>query len=142
MRKLLLLGVVCLTTLAFAATAFAGPGCAKASKAKSAAACSYKGKTALNDINVETSRMESGALVVFYTSDKPEVVEALQAKAAEGASAFDCGICKQVAASENCKIEFGTFAGGVVAFISSEEPTNVDAYEKQFAAMLTPDAVN
>ena len=146
MRKITLIGILGLSIIAFAAVALAGQGSScslsKAS-AETASTCAYKTQTALKDVNVETTRLPSGALVVFYTSENPSVVQAMQTKAANGGENWDCGVCKHVAASGNCTVELGTFANGVVAFITSEDATAVDAYEKQFAALLPPaDAVN
>jgi hypothetical protein len=93
-------------------------------------------------MEIETTRLPSGALLVFYTSDKPEVVEAMHARATKGASEFDCGVCQQVAASNNCNVELAPFAGGVIAFITSEDAGAIDAYEKQFAALNAPASVN
>jgi hypothetical protein len=93
---------------------------------------------ALEGLKVETVRMPSGALMVFYSSDKPEVVLAMQEKAVKGATAFDCcGICREMANAKDCKVELVAYSHGVVAFVTSETKETIDGFEKQYAALTT-----
>lgn len=141
MRKITLIAVASLFLIATAAVAFAGSSCssAKSASAKTASAsCSYS-KAAMTKVSVETTRLPSGGMVVFYTSDDAETVKFLQTKAANGADDFSCGVCQKVAAAENCNVELTNFAGGVVAFITAEDSNIVDEYEAQFAALTAPE---
>lgn len=136
MRKLIVPSTLAVMLLALAASAYAGgPGCS-AGKSAAGKSCHYGQTAALPEgLKIETFRMPSGALAVFYTSDKADVVKAMQEKVAGGPENFSCGLCREMAKSKNCKIELVPFSSGVVAFITSEEPASLDAYEKQFAAL-------
>jgi hypothetical protein len=154
MRKLIVPSILALAIMTFAASVYAG-GSACSSSSKSAAACTGKsaaacvgksaasccpsGKTAAlpEGMKIETARTPNGALVVFYTSDKPDVVKTLQAKAASGPIDFSCGVCREMAKSTDCKVELVPFSSGVMAFVTSEKKESIDTYEKQFAALTT-----
>ena len=154
MRKLIVPSILALSIMSFTASVYAGgSACSSSSKSasacvgksasacvgKSAASCCPSGKTASmpDGMKVETARTGTGSLVVLYTSDKPDVVKTLQAKAATGAADFSCGVCREIAKAGNCKVELVPFSGGVMAFVTSDKAESIDAYEKQFAALTT-----
>lgn len=138
MRKFIVPSVLALT-LAFTVNAFAGGAhCTGGTKTAAGKSCSMGKMASLPEgLKVETFRLPSGALAVFYTSDKPEVVTALREKAAAGADNFCCGICREMAQAKDCKVELVPFTGGVLAFVTATEPTKLDAFEKQYAALTT-----
>jgi hypothetical protein len=142
MRKLIFPSLIALSLMTFAASVYAGPGCGAGSKSASAgASCAYSKTAALPEgMKIETVRMPSGTLAVLYSSTDATTVTALQEKAALGASSFDCGICRQMAANENCAVELVAFSGGVIAFVTSESTESIDAYEKQFASLVGNDS--
>jgi len=146
MRKLIVPSIVALAIMSFAASLYAGgSSCSSSSKSaaacvgKSAASCCPSGKTAAmpDGMKIETARIGTGSLVVLYTSDKADVVKTLQTKAATGAADFSCGVCREIAKAGNCKVELVPFSGGVMAFVTSDKPESIDAYEKQYAALTT-----
>jgi hypothetical protein len=143
MRKLIVPSLLAAALVTFAASAYAGPGCSTSKSAGSGSACNYsKSKTAAlpEGLQIETVRMPSGALAVLYSSNDVETVKAMQEKAALGASSFDCGICRQMASSSECTVELVAFSNGVIAFVTSESPESIDAYENQFAALTSAEA--
>ena len=143
MRKLTLIAIVALSLMAFGA-AYAGPGCgaAKADAQKTGAGCAYSStKTAaLQGLEIETTRMPSGAMLVFYSSDNAETVKTLHASAATGSEGFDCRLCQKIAGDAECTIELALVENGIVALVMAEDAATVDAYEKQYAALtaVTP----
>lgn len=139
MRKFVVPSILALTLLTFAGSVYAGGAhCNTKTAGAAGKSCAY-GKTASmpEGLKIETFRMPSGGLAVFYTSDKAEVVKTLQEKAVAGADNFCCGICREMANAKDCKVELVPFSGGVLAFVTANEPTKLDAFEKQFAALTT-----
>lgn len=124
-------------------TASTGATCtSKSVKTVSAGSgCSYSAEKVamMREMNIETTRLPSGAMLVFYTSDKPEIVQALQKTSADGAESFSCLVCKKIAADANCTVELASLDNGVVALVTAEEPSAVDTYEAEFAALLPAD---
>jgi hypothetical protein len=142
MRKLIVPSVLAITLATFATAVYAGGAhCGSKSTGASGKSC-VSGQTAAlpEGLKVETFRMPSGALAVFYTSDKPEVVKTLQEKAAGGASSFCCGICREMAQVKDCKVDLVPFSTGVLALVTAAEPASIDKFEKAFAALNTPAA--
>lgn len=146
MRKLIVPSILALAIMSFTASVYAGgSACSGSSKSasacvgKSAASCCPAGKTASmpEGMKIETARTAAGSLVVFYTSDKADVVKTLQAKAAAGPIDFSCGVCREMAKSADCKVELVPFSNGVMAFVTSAKRESIDTYEKQFAALTT-----
>ena len=145
MRKLTIVGILALSLMTWSVVAHAGAGCKHSQKAscsaaaKAACGASASEAAALQYIDITTARMPSGAMLVFYTSDKPEVIQVLQEKAAQGPEALGCTMCKKVAADNNCAIELTTIGNGVVALVTAEDASAIDSYEKQFAALTQTD---
>ncbi|MGD8394443.1 MAG: hypothetical protein PVF43_03080 [Candidatus Eiseniibacteriota bacterium] len=148
MRKFFVLAIASLSLMAWSVMAVAGPHCsaqAKASCQKAGVTCAAKGqKTAamLEGLDVATTRLPSGAMLVMYSSDDAETVKTLQASVAKGTSDFDCRLCQKIAGDQNCTIEIAAIDNGVIALVTADDPKTVDAYEMQFAAMYTPETSN
>ena len=107
-------------------------GCASASTA-SAEGCS-KGATA-KTVKLETVRMPSGSLAVFYHGQNAETVAFLQSSASEGCGGFVCDMAKSMAADENVTTEMAITETGVMILVTSNSPEAVDGYEAQYAAV-------
>ena len=138
MRKLIVPSLLALSLMAFAAAAQAGGAFCAGKKSAAGQSCHVSKTASLPEgLKVETFRLPSGGLAVFYTSDKPEVVKTMQERAAGGAENFCCGICREMAQVKDCKVELASFSGGVVALVTANEPKTLDAFEKQFAALTT-----
>jgi hypothetical protein len=143
MRKLILIGILTLSLMTWAFLALAGPGC-KAQRAcqKAAYSCpqahSEARLNALEGINVETTRLPSGGMLVVYTSDKPEAIQALQRSAGQGTEGFDCRLCSEIAGDKNCSVELAVLEDCVIAVVTAEDKATIDSYEKQFAALTGP----
>ena len=137
MRKLILPSVLTIALMSFAASVYAGGAHCAGKTASAGSSCTAMKTASLESMKVETVRMPSGALMVLYSSNQPETIKVLQDKAAKGATAFDCGICREMASSKDCKVELVSFSNGVVAFVTSEKKEAIDAFEKQYAALTT-----
>jgi hypothetical protein len=140
MRKLIVPAVLALTVVAFASSVYAGgAGCKGGQSASASGKSCHYGQTASlpEGLKVETFRMPSGALAVFYTSENVQVVKTLQEKAAGGADNFCCGICREMAQAKDCKVELVPFANGVMALVTAPEAGTIDKFEKQFAVLTS-----
>ena len=107
-------------------------GCASASTA-SAEGCA-KGASA-KTVKLETVRMPSGSLAVFYHGQNAETVAFLQSSASEGCSGFVCEMAKSMAADENVTTEIAATETGVMILVTSDSAEVVDGYEAQYAAV-------
>jgi Fe-S cluster assembly iron-binding protein IscA len=107
-------------------------GCASASTA-SAEGCA-KGASA-KTVKLETVRMPSGSLAVFYHGQNAETVAFLQSSASEGCSGFVCDMAKSMAADENVTTEIAATETGVMILVTSDSAEVVDGYEAQYAAV-------
>ncbi|HWN83028.1 MAG TPA: hypothetical protein VNM87_13095 [Candidatus Udaeobacter sp.] len=137
MRKYIVPSVLALALMSFAAvSAFAGGGHCTG-KTASGSSCAFSKTASMEGMKVETVRMPSGALMVLYSAETADQVKTLQAKAEKGASDFGCGICREMAATKDCKVELVNFSHGVVAFVTSDKKEAIDAFEKQYAALAT-----
>jgi len=139
MRKFIVPSVLALTLAAFASAVYAGGPHCGTTKTTSGKSCVIGQTAALPEgLKVETFRMPSGSLAVFYTSENAQVVKTLQEKAAAGASSFCCGICREMAQAKDCKVELVSFSTGVLAVVTATEPGSIDKFEKAFAALTAP----
>lgn len=107
-------------------------GCASASTA-SAEGCA-KGAAA-QTVKLETVRMPSGSLAVFYHGQDAETVAFLQSSASEGCSGFVCDMAKSMAADHSVTTEIATTETGVMILVTSDSSEAVDGYEAQYAAV-------
>jgi hypothetical protein len=137
MRKYIAPSVLALTLMTFAAAVYAGGGHCTGQTASGGSGCPYSKTASMEGMKVETVRMPSGALMVLYSAETPEKVASLQEKATKGASQFGCGICREMAATKDCKVELVNFSHGVVAFVTSDKKEALDAFEKEYAALNT-----
>ena len=136
MRKYIVPSVLAFALMSFATAVYAGGGHCTGQTASSGA-CAFSKTASMEGMKVETVRMPSGALMVLYSADNPDKVKMLQTKAEKGASDFGCGICREMAATKDCKVELVNFSHGVVAFVTSDKKEAIDAFEKQYAALAT-----
>ena len=124
---------------AASATKVAGAGCSSsASSAKMAKSgeCSSDASNAKMAVKLETVRMPSGAMAVFYHGKNAETVAYLQASAKGGCQAFACDLAKNLAADENCTVEMAKTDTGVMMLVTAEKAEVVDQYEAQYAAVI------
>ena len=115
-------------------------GCTKGASAQTAAAqtASAEGCTkgaSAQTVKLETVRMPSGSLAVFYHGQDAETVAFLQASAENGCGGFVCDMAKSMAADENVTTEIATTETGVMILVTSDNPEVVDGYEAQYAAV-------
>ena len=130
----------CASSASAVKTASAKADCASSAsavKTASAEECASKANVA-NAIKVETVRMPSGAMAVFYHGTNAEAVSYLQASAEKGCSGFACNLAKGMAADENCKVEMAKTESGVMMLVTSEKAEILDGYAAQYAAVVAP----
>ena len=130
----------CASSASAVKTASAKADCASSAsavKTASAEECASKANVA-NAIKVETVRMPSGAMAVFYHGTNAEAVSYLQASAEKGCSGFACNLAKGMAADENCKVEMAKTESGVMMLVTSEKAEILDGYAAQYAAVTAP----
>jgi len=87
-------------------------------------------------VKLETVRMPSGAMAVFYHGKNAETVAFLQKSAESGCQGFACDLAKNVAADENCTVEMAKTESGVMMLVTSAKADVVDQYEAQYAAVM------
>lgn len=127
---------------AASATKVAGAGCsssAEATKTAKAGACDSDASSAKMAVKLETVRMPSGAMAVFYHGKNEASVAYLQKSAEGGCQAFACDLAKSVASDENCTVEMAPTETGVMMLVTAEKAEVVDGYEAQFAAVIAED---
>jgi hypothetical protein len=124
---------------ASAATAqTAGAGCASSATAQTAGAgCASGANVSAQTVQLETVRMPSGAMAVFYNGTDAETVAFLQSKANEGCSGFVCDMAKGMAADENVTTEIAATDTGVMILVTPKsDVASVDKYEEQYAVVV------
>ena len=116
----------------------AGAGCTSGAAAQTAgASCSSDAKVSAQTVQIETVRMPSGAMAVFYNGTNAETVAFLQSKASEGCSGFVCDMAKGMAADENVATEIAATEHGVMILVTAKSDVHsVDKYEEQYAAVV------
>ena len=122
-------------------TKVAGAGCSSSATAAVKTAmggCDSENSQAkmAKALKVETVRMPSGAMAVFYHGKNAETVAFLQKSAEKGCQGFACDLAKSLAADENCKVEMAMTETGVMMLVTSEKADVVDQYEAQYAAVI------
>ena len=114
----------------------AGAGCASGAAAQTAGA-SCDSKATAQTVQIETVRMPSGAMAVFYNGTNAETVAFLQSKAEAGCAGFVCDMAKGMAADENVATEIAATEHGVMILVTAKsEAGSVDKYEEQYAAVV------
>jgi len=156
MRKLLLITAVSIFVIALASMAMAGgAACTKSAgtaSTASAAGCCAKGlstasaagctdmKGAHASIAIETVRMPSGALAIFYNGADAATVATLQTGAKDHGANFGCGLAAGVAANENCKVEVANTEHGIMMLVSSPKTEVIDAVAAQYQVAVAAHA--
>jgi hypothetical protein len=119
------------------ATKVAGAGCAtSATKTASMGDCESTQAKMAKAVKLETVRMPSGAMAVFYHGKNAEAVAYLQKSAESGCQGFACDLAKNLAADENCTVEMAKTESGVMMLVTSEKADVVDQYEARYAAVM------
>lgn len=120
-----------------AAVKTAGAGCSATGATAKTAGAHCEGSASAQTVKVETVRMPSGAMAVFYHGTDAETVAYLQSKAAAGCGGFVCGMAKSMAADDHVSTEIAPTETGVMILVTSTDEGVVDGYEAQYAAMTT-----
>ncbi|RKZ15367.1 hypothetical protein DRQ53_09210 [bacterium] len=115
----------------------AGAGCSGAAVKTAGAGCAGNAAVSPETVQLETVRMPSGSMAVFYSGTNPETVAFLQASAKEGMSGFVCSMAKSMAADENVTTEIATTDTGVMILVTATDSASLDSYEEQYAALTS-----
>jgi hypothetical protein len=125
------------TAAAEDAPACAGKAANAAVKTASAKCSSMGGDADMammaNAISVETVRMPSGSMAVFYNGSCAMSTGALQASAAKELSEFSCPLAQNMAADENVTIEMAKTEHGVMILVTAKDEATLDKYEAQYS---------
>ena len=106
-------------------------GCsAKTDAAVAGAGCSAK--TGAASVALETVRMPSGALAVFYNGADAATVEHLQTAAALKGASFGCNLAGDMASNENCNIEVANTETGIMLLVTSDQADLLDGFQKDY----------
>jgi hypothetical protein len=117
----------------------AGIGCTKSIDASTAGAgCSSSVSAA--KVAMETVRMPSGALAVFYNGTDAETVAYLQTSANAKGAKFGCGLAGAMAGNENCTVEVANTKSGIMLLVSSEKSELIDEFQESYAVAMTQHA--
>jgi hypothetical protein len=121
-----------------AAQTASAEGCASGAAAQTAGAgCSSDANVSAQTVQLETVRMPSGSMAVFYNGTNAETVAYLQSKANEGCSGFVCDMAKGMAADDNVTTEIAATEHGVMILVTAKsDAASVDKYEEQYAAVV------
>jgi hypothetical protein len=124
---------------ASATTACASKAAVKTASAGCSATCTAKAENAdmAQRIDVETVRLPSGTLAVFYNGTCPESTGYLQAAAAKGCEGFVCPLAQSMAKDANVHTEMAKTEHGVMILVTSNDAQDLDRYEAQYT-MATP----
>lgn len=124
-----------------AAVKTAGAGCASGAAAQTAGAgCASGAGVTEQTVQVETVRMPSGSMAVFYNGTNAETVAFLQSKANAGCSGFVCDMAKSMAADTNVTTEIAATDKGVMILVTASDAAAVDPYEEKYAALTAAPA--
>jgi hypothetical protein len=83
-------------------------------------------------VAIETVRMPSGALAIFYNGKNAATVAKLQAGAKENGAKFGCGLAAGVAANENCSVEVANTERGILMLVTSPKAEVLDQVAAQY----------
>jgi hypothetical protein len=115
----------------------AGAGCTGAAAQTAGAGCASDANVTARTVQLETVRMPSGSMAVFYNGTNAETVAFLQSKANEGCSGFVCDMAKGMAADENVTTEIAATETGVMILVTPKaDVASVDKYEEQYAVVV------
>jgi hypothetical protein len=117
----------------------AGAGCSAHADAKVAGAACCAGASPAK-VAMETVRMPSGALAVFYNGADAETISTLQAGVAAKGANFGCGLAGAMAGNENCTVEAANTAHGIMLLVSSEKSELIDEFQQNYAVAMTQHA--
>lgn len=104
------------------------------------ATCASGAGVSATTVQIETVRMPSGAMAVFYHGTTPETVAYLQSKCSEGCGGFVCEMAKSMAADKSVSTEIAQTETGAMILVTATDASkvaSVDTYEAQYAAIST-----
>jgi len=125
--------------IAMAAYAGGGSSCSSKAAYKTAGyggCMTQQSETALLAIDIETVRLPSGTLAVFYNGEDADSVAYLHSVANGATTDFSCGLVKKMANNVNCSVEMATTDTGVMFLCTSDDTQLVDSFEKNYEVAM------
>lgn len=112
-------------------------GCSANAAALADGHCKSAAAAGPADLVMETVRMPSGALAVFYSGETDATIAALQAKAGMSPAEVGCDIAKCMSTNEFCKVEVAKTARGLMMLVTSDKPEVLDGYQERYTLAMT-----
>lgn len=112
----------------------AGAGCSKsASTAMKVAGAGCASKSAgTASVAIETVRMPSGALAVFYNGRSEAAVASLHEKFEAKGASFGCDMASNMAENGDCSVEAAATEQGIMLLVTSEKAEVLDEYQSAY----------
>ena len=88
-------------------------------------------------VDIEATRLPSGALVVLYQGKTPDAVAYLQASTAGAAADFCCPMTRNIAANGDAHVEIAKIDTGAVIVVTAKNAKLVDEFAKSFVTLAS-----
>ena len=88
-------------------------------------------------VDIEATRLPSGALVVLYQGKTPDAVSYLQASTEGAASEFCCPMTRKIAANGDAHVEVAKIDTGAVIVVTSKKKELVDELAQTYMTLAS-----
>lgn len=88
-------------------------------------------------VDIEATRLPSGALVVLYQGKTPDAVAYLQASTAGAVENFCCPMTRKIAASGEAHVEIAKIDTGAVIVVTAKKPELVDEFAESYLTLAS-----
>lgn len=152
MRTLKVSALVLVALALLASSAFAGSSCSSSKATKTASSdnacmstvfagasnsCSTSKAKLAALVDIETTRLPSGALVVLYQGKTPDAVAYLQASTAGSIDEFCCPTTRMVASKGEAHVEIAKIDKGAVVIITAKTQELVDQVAESYLTLAS-----
>ena len=88
-------------------------------------------------VEIEATRLPSGALVVLYQGKTPDAVAYLQASAAGNVADFCCPTTRQIASGGEAQVEVAKIDKGAVIIVTAKSQELVDEFASSYLTLAS-----
>ena len=88
--------------------------------------CSFSKAKLAELVDIEATRLPSGALVVLYQGKTPGAVAYLQASTAGSVADFCCAMTRKIAANDDVRVEIAKIDSGAVIVVTAKKAELID----------------
>jgi hypothetical protein len=88
-------------------------------------------------VDIEATRLPSGALVVLYQGKTPDAIAYLQASTAGSAAEFCCPMTRKIAGNGEAHVEIAKIDTGAVIVVTAKKPGIVDEYAASYLTLAS-----